>query len=168
MYGTYQKSVGFFSAAPQSAREEGQLAVEVGTGDKLYFPVYHPITVVGFGLQAYSTHDVNYDSATPTEAVWALDYQPTRGSATGRAELETITIDSNLALVAFHKGETILNKMADQKGGYDCDPGGQLIIEVKTQGAGGTPTGDFTPFILYHDRGEYIDNLDNTVTVVEE
>ena len=167
MYGTYQKHTQFFSTAPATALHELEIAVEQGTGDLGLISVAHPITIVGFGMIVVN-EVVNYDNATPTEAVWALDYRPIDDDDTGRVELETITIPENGASDSMAIGEVLYNKMAAQKGGYDVDPGGQLVLEVVVAGAGSTETGTLKPFIVYHDRGEYIDNLDNLVTVVEE
>lgn len=167
MYGTYQKQYQFFSTAPATALHELEIKVEEGTGDKGLISVAHPITIVGFGMVVVN-EVVNYDNASPTEAVWALDYRPIDDSDTGRVQLETITIPGNAALTSMAIGEVLYNKMAAQKGGYDCDPGSQLVLEVTTAGAGTTETGTLKPFIVYHDRGEYIDNLDNLVTIVEE
>ena len=169
MYGTYQKQFAFFKDGTSALDIE--VNVEEGAADIAYMSVPMPMRIVGFGLMIVD-EVVNYDNATPTEAVISLDYRPIEDSngsgATARVELATITIPENGASTSMAIGEVLLSKMPLHNGGYNVDPGGQLVLEVKVAGSGSTETGEYKAFIIYHDRGEYVDNLRNLVTVVEE
>uniref|UniRef100_A0A6M3IG46 Uncharacterized protein n=1 Tax=viral metagenome TaxID=1070528 RepID=A0A6M3IG46_9ZZZZ len=163
MYGTYQKQFMFF----RSGGIDLETNVEASAADIGYISVPIPIEIVGFGLQIVD-EVVNYDNATPTEAVISLDYRPIEDSDDGREEIATITIPANAALESMAIGEVLMSKIPLHNGGYQADPGGQLVLEVKVAGLGTTETGEYKAFIVFHDRGEVPGNFANTVTVVEE
>jgi len=163
MYGTYQKQFAFF----RSGGVDLETNVEASAADVGYMSVPIPITIVGFGLMIVD-EVVNYDNATPTEAVVSLDYRPIEDSNTGRVEIATITIPGNAALESMAIGEILMSKIPLHNGSYDADPGGQLVLEVKVTGVGSTETGEYKAFVVYHDRGEVPGNFANTVTVVDE
>jgi len=165
MYGTYQKEVQFFRDLTSALDLE--VNVEEGAGDVGYISIPIPLTIVGFGLMIVD-EVVNYDNATPTEAVISLDYRPVEDSNTDRVEIATITIPGNAALESLAIGEVLMSKIPLHNGSYNVDPGGQLVLEVKVAGAGSTETGEYKAFVVYHDRGEVPGNFANTVTVVDE
>lgn len=165
MYGTYQKQWMFFKDTTSALDVE--TIVEASAADVSYISVPLPITIVGFGLMIVD-EVVNYDNASPTEAVISLDYRPIEDSDTGREEIATITIPANGSAKSMDIGEILLSKIPLHKGAYNADPGGQLVLEVKVAGVGSTETGEYKAFIVYHDRGEVVGNFSNTVTIVEE
>jgi hypothetical protein len=164
MYGYDQKQFMFF----RSGGVDLEVDVEAGAADKGYISVPIPITVVGFGLMIVD-EVVNYDNATPTEAVVSLDYRFIEDSdaAAHRTEIATITIPGNAALESMAIGEVLMSRIPIHNGGFNCDPGGQLVLEQKVAGVGSTETGEYKAFIVYHERGEVAGNFHNTVTVVE-
>ena len=163
MYGTYQKQFAFF----RSGGVDLETNVEASIADIGYMSVPLPITIVGFGLMIVD-EVVNYDNASPTEAVISLDYRPIEDSDTGREEIATITIPADGTSASMAIGEVLMSKIPLHMGEYNADPGGQLVLEVKTAGAGSTETGEYKAFVVFHDRGEVPGNFANTVTVVEE
>lgn len=119
------------------AAQETVVALAAVVGDKFVFNIYEPIMVVEFRLVVAGAITYNTPSAL---AVVALDRRVTYGSDTGRVELGTITIpDAAPAGQQIYKAITPTN----------LDRGDQLVVEVKTQGAGGAGiSGSWLPLIL--------------------
>ena len=163
MYGSDAKQFAYF----QAAGVDLETNVEAGAADIAYMSLPMPITIIGFGLQIVD-EVVNYDNASPTEAVISLDWRPVEDSDTDRVEIATITIPANAALESMAIGEILMSKIPLHNGSYECDPG-QLVLEVKVAGVGSTETGEYKAFIIFTDRAETPDNFtDTVVTVVEE
>jgi len=139
MYGTYLREHEIF----QASGVDYNPALEVSTGDKAYFTVVKPITIVEFGIMP--TVAFNYNVQT-TEGVVALDRQPTYGSDTGRVEIATVKLTDGTAI------GKLLKKVFNP---VNADPGSRLVLEVKTQAAGGGGiAGDWIAYFLYYERGE--------------
>lgn len=126
-------------AMPAILNDAGQptaIALEAAAGDKFVYTILEPCVVLAFRLLA--TVAMNYDTLT-TAAKVALDRRVTFASDTGRVQLVELTIPQGLAA-----GKFLYKKFAPVK----MLPGEQLVVEVTTQGAGGTEAGDWLPVII--------------------
>lgn len=118
-------------------------AYNAAAADLFVFTARRPMTVVGFAVEVTTAYTV------PTTAqVLALDKRSTHNSDVGRLELATITMDAARA-----DGHQYIKEFNE----VDLDPGQQLVIEQKVQGAGGAGAG--IPFILWYPRAEIPDLL---------
>jgi hypothetical protein len=141
-YGTYDRDVHRFIDATSALPDVH--ALEVAAGDLgLAFDVVEPITITRFGILVTVTFA--YDTQT-TEGVVALDRRVAYGSDTGRVEIDTINLTDAVAAGVVIKVDF---------DGVDCDVGDQIILEAKTQAAGGgSIAGDWVGFFCYHHRAE--------------
>lgn len=156
-YGTYDKNV--LHTIHSNAGQETAIALEASTGVKFTFDLVEPITVTRFGIKPTVTF--NYDTMT-TEAVVALKRYITYGSSSGAITLASITLKNAwVAGSVYYVDVSNIPSYTDQYTAVnpaDCKAGEQLVVEVTTQGAGGTEAGDWLPYICYNPRAEVAGN----------
>lgn len=147
-YGTYDKSV--LLPCHSNAGQETAIALEAAAGVKFTYDVVEPITVTRFGIKP--TVAFNYDTMTAA-AVVKLKKYVTYGSSAGEVELASITL-----VQAWAAGNVYYVDVENALNAACVDVGEQLVVEVTTQGAGGTETGDWLPYIMYNPRAEVAAN----------
>lgn len=154
-YGTYDKHV--LKSTDSNAGQETAIALEASTGVKFTFDIVEPITVTRFGIKPTVTF--TYDTMT-TEAVVKLKKYITYGSSSGEVVLATITLtDPAVAANQDWLAGHVYYVDVDNALNVACiDAGEQLVVEVTTQGAGGTEVGDWLPYIMYNPRAEVAAN----------
>jgi hypothetical protein len=133
-YGAYDRFP--MPAVMNDAAQPTAIALEAAAGDKFVYTILEPCVVLGFRLLA--TVAMNYDTLTAAAKV-ALDKRTAFASDTGRTQLVELTIPQGLAA-----GKLLYKAFTPVK----MLPGEQLVVEVTTQGAGGTEVGDWVPVIL--------------------
>jgi hypothetical protein len=156
-YGTYDKEV--LHTIHSNAAQETAIALEAATGVKFTYDLVEPITVTRFGIKPTVTFD--YDTMT-TEAVVKLKRYITYGSSSGAITLATVTLKQGwVAGNVYYVDVPNIPDYTDQFTAVnpaDCKAGEQLVVEVTTQGAGGTEAGDWLPYICYNPRAEVAAN----------
>jgi hypothetical protein len=149
MYGFYHKFCKFLSNLFPGTGDD--LALTQAAAVILNDLTPEPITVTRFGFVptvvfAYGTN--------PTEGVLTLYRYPVAGG-TNKVALATIPL-KDLAAVDNVYYVDVVNPpvVARGKGRAEIDAGERVVIEVTTQAAGGTGTGNFQPFYTFHPRDD--------------
>ncbi len=145
------------SVLPTPTDVQGGPVVFTSTGDKFIYTPLNPVDVLRWGLITNALLDVG------AGFVLALDYRPTAGSDTNRAEKSTISTGStdvaagkvvfNMAVGADTDGETAedgTTRFVGPTGPVQVDPGSELVIEV-TDAADTAGTGYVFLEVLEHD-----------------
>ncbi len=154
MYGTYQKQQHLFEIPTTGGPFIA--ALEVAAGVKAYFYVLTPIQIKEFMIFPYVAF--NYDTQT-VEAIVKLRKYPYYGDTAGVVDIAHIHLTNGTGISELLKTTNVDSTYSK------CDPGSVIVLEVTTAGTGGgSIAGDWKAGFTYHDRGEALAELANTVT----
>lgn len=150
MYGTYERLVLDDAACDEIlAGAVAALTINTTVGNKRVYSIKEPIRITRFGIQV--TTAINYDTPTAL-AVVSLFKRVTFGSDTNRVLIGRFEIPNTQAV-----GRTIFVDVTSDNA--IVQGGGQLVMAVTTQGAGGAGiAGAYRPFLCYNSAAEVVAN----------